>query len=81
MRISQLPQQLRKIALEYQKHSDCDKTTDNLRCAFNWEHTLEGFYYWSNFHYADFKPMNLLEKIYDRVSNYLFGGINCNPKG
>jgi hypothetical protein len=26
------------------------------------------------------KIMKTLERIYDRISNYLFGNVNCDPK-
>ena len=47
MKISELPEDVRKKALEYQKNSlDYSELTDHLIDAFNWNNTKEGFSYW-----------------------------------
>jgi hypothetical protein len=83
MKISQLPQEVKEKALDYQRNADksWSKTTDCLVLAFDWENTKEDRYYWKQWHVKKFKFKSLLERIYDKISNYLFGGINCNPKG
>jgi hypothetical protein len=83
MKISQLPQEVKEKALKYQRNADksWSKTTDRLVLAFDWHETEERENYWSEWGNAEFNNKNLLERIYDKVSNYLFGGINCNPKG
>ena len=83
MKISQLPKELKEKALNYQINASItwDKKTDILDFAFDWSKTIEGHYYWFNFQHKEFKNKNLLEIIYDKISTYLFGGINCNPKG
>lgn len=50
MKISELPEDVRKKALEYQKnekyYKTFDKTSDFLSRAFNWRNTYEGYDYW-----------------------------------
>jgi hypothetical protein len=54
MKISELPKDVRLLALDYQKNqieiinNKYDKNTDHLCYAFNWNHTMEGFEYWRN---------------------------------
>jgi len=83
MKISELPKKVKEKALFYQINAskNWDKKTDNIFHAFPWGGTKEENYYWSNFHDKEFKHKKLIEKIYDTISKYLFGGINCNPKG
>lgn len=53
MKISELPQEVRALALMYQKDEESnspDKTTDNLVLAFNWLHTKEGYAFWEKWH-------------------------------
>jgi hypothetical protein len=50
MKISQLPQEVKEKALEYQRNSDWNKTTDHLVLAFDWEHTKEKYEYWKEWH-------------------------------
>jgi hypothetical protein len=59
MKISQLPQEVKEKALEYQKNSDRDKTTDNLDDAFDWEYTKEREDYWIDWYLSEFKENNL----------------------
>lgn len=50
MRISQLPEDIKAIALHYQKienYPNYCKKTDNLERAFHWEYTEEGDTFWS----------------------------------
>jgi hypothetical protein len=83
MKISQLPQEVKEKALEYQRNAneDWNKTTDRLVLAFDWDETEEMQNYWSEWDDLEFKNKNLLERRYDKISKYLFSGINCNPKG
>jgi hypothetical protein len=46
MKISELPKEIRKKALEYQKKDGQDLKTDNLKKAFAWYDTKEGGSYW-----------------------------------
>ena len=50
MKISELPEDVREKALEYQKnekyYKTFDKTSDFLSRAFNWRNTYEGYDYW-----------------------------------
>ena len=49
MNISELPQEVKEKALEYQRNETItfhSKTTDILSHAFNWENTTEGYKYW-----------------------------------
>jgi hypothetical protein len=51
MKISELPEDVRKIALEYQKNSkDYSHLTDHLIDAFDWNKTNEGFDFWEEWH-------------------------------
>jgi hypothetical protein len=58
MKISQLPEEVRIKALEYQKKSKdrrvFDKKTDYLGLAFDWADTKEGHYYWQHWHEREF---------------------------
>lgn len=47
MKISELPQDLKEKALEYQRNNlSFDKESDSLVYAFNWENTKEGPDFW-----------------------------------
>ena len=53
MRISELPQDVKEKALEYQRNDYtnwCTKTTDALVDAFDWVKTEEGYDYWNDWH-------------------------------
>jgi hypothetical protein len=56
MKISQLPKDIKKRALEYQKNADISwyKKTDELHDAFYWEDTEEGYDYWNDWHHKEF---------------------------
>jgi hypothetical protein len=57
MKISQLPQEVKEKALEYQRNAneDWDKNTDNLRDAFDWEDLEERHIYWVDCYLSDLK--------------------------
>jgi hypothetical protein len=61
MKISQLPQEVKEKALEYQRNADqyWRKTTDNLRDAFDWEASEEGYDYWNEWQAKKFKETKL----------------------
>ena len=47
MKISELPEEVKLKALEYQKNdTDYDKSTDDLCSAFEWRKSIEGVSYW-----------------------------------
>jgi len=46
MKISELPKEIRKKALKYQKKDGDDLETDILHDAFSWADTKEGESYW-----------------------------------
>ena len=52
MKISELPKEIKEKALKNQKEAsyNWDKETDELYLAFEWEKTLEGYYYWIKMH-------------------------------
>lgn len=55
MKISELPEDLKVKALEYQKNETgkaYDKETDYLNGAFNWEVTKEGYDFWDELYEA-----------------------------
>lgn len=47
MKISELPKEIRKKALKYQKKEGNDLKTDELSFAFCWSDTKEGVSYWN----------------------------------
>jgi hypothetical protein len=56
MRISELPEEIRKVALLRQqecKDDYYDKKTDNLWNAFEWETAKEGLEYWSKLYHSE----------------------------
>jgi hypothetical protein len=67
MKISELPEEVKELALLRQKKSVSkyytDKKTDNLDLAFDWEETTEGYSYWGGWKekFVDEK-VNLIEK-------------------
>lgn len=68
MKISELPQEIREKALEYQRNasSNFDKETDDLKKAFSWSMTKEDYHYWQKLHkeqYETPKDQNVLEVI------------------
>jgi len=54
MKISELPKNVRLLALEYQRnqiettHLKIDKKSNMLINAFDWNNTMEGFEYWKD---------------------------------
>jgi hypothetical protein len=50
MKISELPQEIKELALLRQKERPDDSETDYLNAAFAWFYTEEGLYYWSDWH-------------------------------
>lgn len=54
MKISDLPQDLREKALEYQRNDlSFDKKSDLLDKAFNWWNTKEGHDFWQDLYYEE----------------------------
>ena len=47
MRISELPKEIKELALLRQKERNKDLNTDDIANAFVWGNTPEGHYYWS----------------------------------
>jgi hypothetical protein len=61
MNISELPQDIKELALLRQKEGKLDKFTDDLDDAFDWSETIEGHYYWKYWYdkqYGKVKPKN-----------------------
>ena len=53
MKISELPQEVKAKALEYQKNDRspfCNKESDDLNDAFGWDYTEEGYDYWNKWY-------------------------------
>lgn len=50
MKISELPQDIKELALEYQKNEEdkkrFDNETDDLNYSFEWSKTIEGHAFW-----------------------------------
>lgn len=78
MKISELPKEIKKRALQLQRDSGhkWNKTTDNLIDAFSWTDTKEGSIYWCEWHEKEpceiqKKSLNLtkeqLEQIKDKI--------------
>jgi hypothetical protein len=61
MKISQLPQEVKEKALEYQRNADqyWSKTTDCLALAFDWQETKEMEDYWADWQAKKFKETRL----------------------
>ena len=59
MKISQLPQEVKEKALEYQEKGGgeymFDKKSDDLNNAFEWLGTKDGLKYWLYWHDKEFK--------------------------
>jgi len=68
MKISELPKEIRKKALKYQKLDGQDLETDVLSLAFNWHSTKEGRDYWYNLHRPE-PPKELKDTIVESVIN------------
>ncbi len=67
MRISELPQDVKELALFRQRQclsSNHDKETDVLCLAFSWGETKEGYCYWSEWNLKEFvEPKNYYDVI------------------
>jgi hypothetical protein len=65
MKISELPEDVQKKALEYQKNSlDYSALTDHLIDAFDWNNTIEGYEFWLNWdNKLNIKPFNYYDTI------------------
>ena len=50
MKISELPEGIKKIALEYRRKENVYSDTDSLFLAFNWHNTIEGYDFWHKLH-------------------------------
>ena len=70
MKISELPEEIRLKALEYQRKDNLNKTTDKLNLAFQWITTVEGFDYWSNCN--EKQPEPTTQKHYDNTNGSLY---------
>jgi hypothetical protein len=71
MKISELPQDVKAKALEYQKNADqnWDKVTDDLTKAFSWDDTTEDVYYWGEWHYKQPKLLDQLTELRKQYPN------------
>jgi hypothetical protein len=69
MKISELPKEIRKKALKYQKLDGEDLKTDNLIEAFSWINTKEKTDYWSHLHYKESETKELKDTIVESVIN------------
>lgn len=66
MKISELPQDLKEKALEYQINEtdrDYDKESDYLGDAFDWGSTKEGFSFWGNLSNSEKSTDSIVESV------------------
>jgi len=74
MKISQLPEEVKIKALEYQKNSDWQNPTDHLMHDFNWADTEEGSDYWQYWDEKEFieliKTMYSEEEMFKLINEY-----------
>jgi hypothetical protein len=73
MKISELPEEVRELALLRQKECECyfhSKGTDNLWHAFDWNETKEGKDFWSEWH--DKEGVKEEPKHYDNSKGSLY---------
>lgn len=68
MKISELPQEIRELALKY-----FNTGTDNLEHAFNWSETKEGTIYWLGWHEKEL-PESLIHSFANEIKE------NCPEK-
>lgn len=69
MKISELPKEIRKKALKYQKKFKDDLETDLLVDAFPWRKTKEGFIYWNEFDEQESPKKQIKDTIVESVIN------------
>jgi hypothetical protein len=72
MKISELPKDVKKKALKYQKNEKdkmYNKKTDDLVDAFDWEETKEGVSYWIDW---DDKEIEKTQPHYDNTNGSLY---------
>jgi hypothetical protein len=69
MKISELPKEIRKKALEYQKKDGDDLETDSITLAFLWSNTEEGIDYWNNLYDQEPPKKQLKDTIVKSVIN------------
>jgi hypothetical protein len=67
MKISELPKDIRKKALKYQKKFKEDLETDLLVDAFAWRKTKEGFVYWNDLDDQEAPKKKLKDTIVESV--------------
>jgi len=67
MKISELPKEIRKKALEYQKKEGVDLQTDLLIDAFTWRRTEEGFRYWNDLNDQEAPKKEIKDTIVESV--------------
>jgi hypothetical protein len=77
MKISELPEEVKALALLRQLECKCffhSKNTDNLWHAFDWSETIEGDEYWCEFHesVAEIKEPKSEPKHYDNSKGSLY---------
>ena len=73
MKISELPEEVRELALLNQKNSRSithDQNTDELQFAFPWSNTPEGHNYWSDLHFK--KETTTEPKHYDNSKGSIY---------
>ena len=67
MKISELPKEIKKKALKYQKKCGEDLKTDLLVDAFPWRKTKEGFIYWNSLDDQESPKKELKDTIVESV--------------
>lgn len=72
MKISELPNEVRLKALEYQKNgTNNDKYTDDLDSAFTFANTIEGPSYWFDWHEKQSKKQSLMHTFQNETAEDL----------
>ncbi len=67
MKISELPKDIRKKALKYQKKDGDNLETDELSFAFCWEETKEGSKFWDKLDSKELKTKKVKDTIVQSV--------------
>jgi hypothetical protein len=73
MKISELPEDIKKIALEYQrneKNIHCNKETDDLNMAFEWSETKEEFNYWFKLEQSESNENKIDKNVQSVINQY-----------